>query len=84
MQSHRKDNRGHWPAGKPRHPVPPPELIVGLNALYLHQHASLRYMAEKIGVSDRTLRRWLAGEDHPHPSMYRKITALLKSLAAPD
>jgi len=82
MQSQRQDNRGHWPAGKPRNPPPPPDLIAGMIDLYQAERASLRYMAAKIGVSDRTLRRWLAGEDHPHVSMYRRIEALLRSFPA--
>jgi len=41
--------------------------------------ASIRYLADKIGVSDRTMRRWLAGEDHPHPDYYARIRAVIQS-----
>lgn len=42
--------------------------------------ASLRVVAEYCGVSDRTVRRWLAGEDWPPASQIRRIRSWLRQL----
>lgn len=66
-KSKRPDGRGHWPAGKRRSSLTPAAA---------HAHAKkIRAMAEdlggyravarSLGVSDRTVRRWISGEDYP-------------------
>lgn len=73
MRAHRlgvsADAKGHWPAGKRRNQPLPQRQINGLmrrlrKATETEDH-SLRSCAAEIGVSDRTLRRWIAGEDNP-------------------
>ena len=34
-------------------------------------------LAEALGVSSRTVRRWLASEDRPRPGIWRNLHALL-------
>jgi transcriptional regulator with XRE-family HTH domain len=34
-------------------------------------------VADALGVSSRTVRRWLTGEDQPRPDVWRELHALL-------
>ena len=42
---------------------------------------SIRCAASAVGVSDRTLRRWLAGEDWPAPGAVSRLRRWLRSVA---
>jgi transcriptional regulator with XRE-family HTH domain len=70
--------RGHWPAGKPRNPTTGVKTAVAALQRLLTKHRtpgkiSARALAAAIGVSDRTVRRWLAGEDVPSPDFVERI-----------
>lgn len=70
MKSKRQDKRGHWEKGKRRNPVGGWNRIRrGIQSL-LDNHAtrgviSFRAIAAAVGVDDRTVRRWMSGEDVP-------------------
>ena len=71
-KSQRSDGRGHWPSGRRRHSVDAKRLdaaMAGLRTLLATRRrwgaVSARALAAHLGVSDRTVRRWLSGEDHP-------------------
>lgn len=66
----------------PVHPEPPPELgelarIItrGREVLGQRNPASISEAARQIRVNQRTLRRWLSGEDRPAKSHHRAIVA---------
>lgn len=71
--TNRDDGRGHWPRGKRRNQPLPQRQINGLMRRLKNkltpgaktEGQSINQTAREIGVSDRTLRRWLAGEDNP-------------------
>lgn len=71
MRSQRADGLGHWPRGKRRNPDRGNWSMVRLTlARFIDDHLrrgeiSYRALAADLGVSDRTVRRWLAGEDRP-------------------
>jgi hypothetical protein len=79
MQSARK--------GKPVHPEPPKAWaklraklrrrrgVVGAPAL---DGLSIKAVAAEIGVSDRTMRRWLDGEDRPSPQYHADIERIAR------
>lgn len=78
--SARRDGRGHWPAGKRRSDVEPLErrrAVVRLRAA-IEKGESRRAIARAIGMSDRTVRRWLAGEDWPMAQSARRLARLPK------
>lgn len=65
--------KGHWPRGKRRNPDERVELLRRTTARLLRRRLtpkkiSRKALARAIGVSDRTVRRWLAGEDLPAPA----------------
>lgn len=77
-KSKRKDGRGHWPAGVPRNDVPDewPEMRKQLAKLLQSPDRrpgvrddkfvrSKQGLARYLQVSERTIRRWLTGEDQP-------------------
>jgi hypothetical protein len=73
-------SRGHWPLGKRRNSVDPEQLAAALAALavvldtrYCRGLVSLRALADHLGVSDRSVRRWLSGEDYPPARVLRRI-----------
>lgn len=80
--------RGHWPKGRRRHATnerAAKRVLATLAALLKggpqYGRISRRKLAETIGVSDRTVRRWLAGEDLPAPDsliLLRRWTAQTK------
>jgi len=67
--------RGHWTKGKRRNADSGNWSRVRLLLQSLiDEHyepgvVSARQLAADIGVSDRTVRRWLTGEDRPEPEM---------------
>jgi len=70
MKSKRNDGMGHWPKGKRRNTVAGwSRTRLGLQRLldnhYQRGVISIRALAADVGVSDRTVRRWLSGEDVP-------------------
>lgn len=75
IASKRFDNRGHWPAGKRRNIDAGQwsRTRISLSALvnehYSHGVRSMRALSLAIGVSDRSVRRWLSGEDRPSPEL---------------
>lgn len=76
-------------SGRPVNPPPPKALaslrrhlrrrkgVVGARA---DDGLSITAAAVELGVSDRTLRRWLAGADRPHPHHHAAIERLAQSL----
>jgi lambda repressor-like predicted transcriptional regulator len=79
MKSARKDKRGHWPGGKRRSPADERERkrVVAALKMAQRQGESWRVLEKKTGVSTRTLRRLVAGEDWPMP---KTITRIERSL----
>ena len=76
----KKPTRGHWPRGKRRHDVPGwPSTLKGLR-LAVRDRISRRELARRVGVSDHTVRRWLAGEDLPAPKSAAKVRRVLAKL----
>jgi DNA-binding transcriptional regulator YiaG len=80
MMSTRADKRGHWPAGKRRHAVDEPRRAAAMESLRTllqtrrrRGEISARALADHLGVSDRTVRRWISGEDHPRARMLWRI-----------
>jgi len=69
--------KGHWPAGKRRNNPRGWSLLLGRLKKYVDQRASLKETARAIGVNDRTLRRWLAGEDVPGEGSAAQVRHLL-------
>lgn len=80
--SKRADGRGHWPAGVPRHAPADhwPRTIESLRTL-LERHGargtaiSAAALARAIGVSDTTVRRWVAGRFAPPHELQDAILA---------
>lgn len=70
----RADGLGHWPRGKRRNIDAGQwsririELSTLINEHYAHGVCSARACAAALGVSDRTIRRWLDGTDRPSPA----------------
>jgi hypothetical protein len=60
-----KKTKGHWPKGKRRHSPRGWPILKDRLALYVRERATLRATAADVGVHERTLRRWLSGEDFP-------------------
>jgi transposase len=68
MHTVRTDGRGHWPKGKRRSDVSRrarTEFVAQLRVAVARKNSSIRAVARLLDVSDRTVRRWLAGEDWP-------------------
>lgn len=70
-KSARADGRGGWPSGKLRHEQQGhwPATLRALGRLLTqeprHGVRSRKALARELEASDRTVRRWLAGEDLP-------------------
>jgi LmbE family N-acetylglucosaminyl deacetylase len=70
--------KGHWPKGKRRnHPRGWITLVKRLDH-YIQERASAKAAARAIGVSDRTIHRWLAGEDVGTEESAAQIRELLR------
>jgi hypothetical protein len=80
-------HKGHWPKGKARG-VPIPRSQLRRITRWFERHRlphrrhdrSLHAVALAIGVSDRTLRRWLAGARNPMPDSWTALTRELADL----
>lgn len=77
MQSQRADGRGHWPAGKRRHP-PAPDVVRIIRHMRLFG-LPWREIAELVGVDQRTIRNWVQGIDVPEPRHVKRIRQLERS-----
>ena len=85
MASEPRKTKGHWPKGKRRNQSLPQRQINGLmrrvknklNPGKRKEGQSLNQTAREIGVSTRTLRRWLDGEDNPSAAHMVKLQAWL-------
>jgi hypothetical protein len=71
-----------WPKGKRRHPTDADvKQIMAELARYIESNrqagTSKRKMAQSLGVCDRTLRRWLDGEDWPPSEMLAYIAGFV-------
>lgn len=79
MKSARPDGRGHWPSGKRRNVDRGNWSRVRMSlARFIDDHwaagkVSIRALADEIAVNDRTIRRWLSGEDRPSESAQEAI-----------
>lgn len=66
-----------WPKGKPRTTLAPPARKTTLTMLKnMTKLRSVRSIAATLGVSDRSIRRILSGEDQPSERMYRLVLSL--------
>lgn len=80
-KSARADGRGGWPVGKRRHTDVGDWQRIRLRIVsliadrYQHGRISARALSIAIGVNDRTVRRWLAGEDRPSPADQERLRA---------
>ena len=82
------DRRGHWPAGRTRNDTPDdwPEVRERLITLFagtsraraIQRGISRKQLAQHLGVSDRTVRRWMSGEDGPTGAAVRGVAAWTK------
>ena len=78
-KSARADGRGGWVPGKRRHTDVGDwqrirlRVVSLLNDHYEPGRVSVRALAAAIGVADRTVRRWLAGEDRPSPEDQERL-----------
>lgn len=75
-----KSIKGHWPAGKRRHPEPKdwPRLRAALDLAARRRQQ--RLVAQKVGVHFDTLYAWRKGEDVPNPMYVRPLTDALYAL----
>ena len=79
-----ENRRGHWPLGKRRNTVDPTRLAAALDAVRQllavprRGEVSVRALAGHVGVSDRTVRRWLSGEDLPPAGAVRRVEAWVR------
>lgn len=80
-KSAREDGRGGWPSGKPRHEQQGhwPATLRALGRLLTqepkHGVRSRKALARDLEASDRTVRRWLSGEDLPPPATQDAVRA---------
>ena len=81
MPTEAKAKKGHWPAGRRRNNPRGWSLLLGRLKKYVDQRASARQTARSLGVSDRTLRRWLDGEHvggEEHAAQIRELLSTVK------
>ncbi len=83
--------KGHWPKGKPRHPetanAATARWLARVGRFFLRHRrlgptenpVSLHAAARAIGVSDRTVRRWLQGTRNPDPDRLAQLKAWRRS-----
>ena len=79
-RSARADGRGHWPAGKLRTTLTPPErrVVLGHLRAAVRELHSMRAVGRALGISDRSVRRALDGTDQPT----ERLRTLLRRLPA--
>lgn len=91
MKSRRADGRGHWPRGKHRHADTGGggqwertrlALTRFLDAHWSRGEISIRALADRLGVSDRTVRRYLYGERQSGRAPNRPPEATQEAIAA--
>ena len=88
-KSARADGRGGWTPGKRRNPDVGDWQRIRLRVVSLlndrpeYGRVSVRAIAAVIGVSDRTLRRWLSGEDRPPPLAQEQLRQWVAELQKP-
>jgi hypothetical protein len=72
--------KGHWPAGKRRHPEPPdwPRIRAALDEAAKRRQT--RLVAREVEVHPDTIYAWRKGEDLPAPMYVRKLVASLYAL----
>ena len=79
MKSTRTDGRGHWPAGKHRHPdagewdSTRESLIRLIEDHWRPDHVSIRSMADAVGVQVAAARKWIAGTTRPSPERQEAV-----------
>lgn len=81
-KSARADGRGGWTPGKRRSGInvrAKNAFVLLLRRACARQDSSIRAVARTLDVSDRTVRRWLSGEDWPASE---EIAVLSRRLAA--
>jgi hypothetical protein len=76
--SARADGRGGWPTGKRRHPVGTWPATLARLVVLLRDHArrgvvSGNALAAAVGVGEKTVRRWVSGEDLPSAEMQAAV-----------
>lgn len=77
MRSSRRDGRGHWPRGKSRSTLTVAQRAAVIRKLRrAAEEQSFRQIARTLGVSDRSIRRILAGEDQPSERMFGLVRRL--------
>lgn len=77
MVSERQDGRGHWPKDKRRSRVAAHEVAALVRVLERRvERTSARFVARQLQISDRTVRRWLKGEDWPLPASIARLKRL--------
>lgn len=76
----RRPTKGHWPHGKRRHDLPGWPTTLSTLAVIVSERMSRRSVSEHVGVSERTIRRWLAGEDIPSPAHAARVRAFIRHL----
>jgi len=87
-KSARADGRGGWPVGKKRHADVGDWQRIRLRVCsllddrYEYGRVTVRAIAAAIGVSDRTMRRWLSGEDRPSPEDQERLRAWAAEIGA--
>jgi len=80
-KSARADGRGGWTTGKRRHENVGDwqrirlRIVSLLNDRPQYGVISARAISLALGVSDRTVRRWLQGEDRPSPADQERLRA---------
>ncbi len=78
-KSARDDGRGGWPEGKPRHARQPhwAATLRALGQLLTKEPKwgvrSRKALARDVSTTDRTVRRWLSGEDIPTPETQQAV-----------
>lgn len=83
--SEKKKAKGHWPAGKRRHPSADLE-IRRLARLLRHperKRISRRAAAAACGVSERAVRRWLDRTDVPNAAAAKRLAAWIEKIKNP-
>lgn len=84
MKSKRQDKKGHWPKGKRRNKDAGHWSRTRLSAVrliddhFLVGSISYRALAAVLSVSDRTVHRWLSGEDRPDAEIQAAIEQWIK------
>jgi hypothetical protein len=88
VESTRKDGRGHWPPGKRRNQDGGNwgrirlALSRFLDEHYERGRISVRALAAELAVSDRSVRRWLTGDQRPSVEYQFAVAQWLKERRA--